>query len=118
MTRIEIANGKYIFVMNDDGTIEKILRHGEKWPAADHLRYTGVVLALVQEVQEKRSEDEWISVADKQPDYSEPVVYKRPSHKGDGRWSVGIAYWTVSKKWNPEMESQKSPQGFTHWKPL
>lgn len=59
----------------------------------------------------------WISVEDEQPDHKEPVVYavNRP---GPGRWSVGIAYWTVSKKWNPEMESTQAPDGYTHWMPL
>ena len=58
---------------------------------------------------------EWISVKDQMPDASEPVIYARPKR---GRWAVGIAYWTVSKKWNPEMESTQTPQGFTHWKHL
>lgn len=59
---------------------------------------------------------DWIAVADQVPDKGEPIVYARP--KGHKRWYVGIAYWTVSQKWNPEHESQHAPQGFTHWKPL
>ena len=59
---------------------------------------------------------DWISVKDKAPDIREPVVYARP--KGAGRWSVGIAYWTVSQKWNPELNSVLCPRGFTYYKPL
>jgi len=55
----------------------------------------------------------WIAVKDQKPEKSEPIVYARP--KGDGKWSVGIAYWTVSEKWNPEMGCESHPAGFTHW---
>jgi hypothetical protein len=57
----------------------------------------------------------WISVDDKAPNKSEPVVYLRAAK---GKMSVGVAYWTVSKKWNPEMQSEHAPTGFTHWMPL
>jgi len=61
----------------------------------------------------------WISVADKQPPHDEPIVYARPDTKrGPGRYHVGIAYWTVSERWHPELESANSPEGFTHWMPL
>lgn len=60
---------------------------------------------------------EWIAVADRAPDGKEPVVYARRK-PGRKRWFVGIAYWTVSDKWNPEMESTKAPDGYTHWMPL
>lgn len=59
---------------------------------------------------------EWISVKDREPSYKEPVLYARV--KKNGPISVGIAYWTVSKRWIPEMESISSPSGFTHWMPL
>jgi hypothetical protein len=59
----------------------------------------------------------WIAVKDRAPDHREPVVYCRPNPNGTG-WHVGIAYWTVSQKWNPEQESTQSPRGFTHWMPL
>lgn len=58
---------------------------------------------------------EWISVEDELPSKMEPVVYRRPYGDGTGRWLVGIAYWTVSKKWNPEAQSVLAPTGFTHW---
>lgn len=61
---------------------------------------------------------DWISVDDRRPDEKEPVVYRRPDPYRPGRWHVGIAYWTVSGKWNPELESVGSPHGFTHWMPL
>lgn len=60
----------------------------------------------------------WTAVADRHPPHEEPVVYARPNQRRPGCWSVGIAYWTVSQKWNPEAESQQAPAGFTHWKPL
>jgi hypothetical protein len=59
----------------------------------------------------------WISVKVKQPPPDEPIVYCRPNPRRKN-FSVGIAYWTVSKKWNPEMESKQAPEGFTHWMPL
>lgn len=60
---------------------------------------------------------EWIKVSDQHPcKHGEPIVYASP--KGMGRFNVGIAYWTVSDKWNPEMESTHAPTGFTHWMPL
>lgn len=61
---------------------------------------------------------DWIAVKDQVPPHDEPVVYARPHRSLRGVWSVGIAYWTVSKKWNPEQESQQAPEGFTHYKPL
>lgn len=61
---------------------------------------------------------DWINIKDRMPDQKEPIVYARPHSRRNGVWSVGIAYWTVSERWNPEHESQRAPQGFTHWKPL
>ena len=62
----------------------------------------------------------WVAVKDRKPDTREPVVYARPAGKEwtPLRWHVGIAYWTVSNKWNPEQESEACPQGYTHWMPL
>lgn len=60
----------------------------------------------------------WIAVRDESPPTDEPVVYRRPNDRRPGVWNVGIAYWTVSQKWDPEAESQHAPAGFTHWKPL
>lgn len=59
---------------------------------------------------------EWISVKVKAPPHDEPVVYAR--YSGPGTYHVGIAYWTVSQKWMPEMESTEAPTGFSHWCPL
>jgi hypothetical protein len=58
----------------------------------------------------------WTNVKDQPPSKGEPIVYCRPAR--GGRFHVGIAYWTVSERWNPEMESQFAPDGFTHWMPL
>ncbi len=55
MKTISIANGKYKFVMNENGTIWKILRNGEGWPASNDLVNMGVVLALVQEIDEAQT---------------------------------------------------------------
>ena len=57
----------------------------------------------------------WTRVKDEEPVRTEPIVYAR--RRGQ-RWSVGIAYWTVSGKWNPEMGARLDPDGFTHWTPL
>lgn len=59
----------------------------------------------------------WIPVSLQAPPRGEPVVYARPK-PGKNKWHVGIAYWTVSDRWNPECESRHAPNGFTHWKPL
>ena len=62
---------------------------------------------------------DWIRVEDKEPSTDEPIVYARINTRSKRiNWHVGIAYWTVSDKWNPEMESTRAPNGFTHWKPL
>lgn len=58
---------------------------------------------------------EWVKCSERMPDHSEPVIYLRAK---DGKFSVGIAYWTVSQKWKPEAQSMKCPEGFTHWMPL
>jgi len=47
---------------------------------------------------------------------SNPVVHVvMRKNRSNG---VGIAYRTVSDKWNPEMESTTNPKGFTHWMKL
>ena len=83
----------------------------------------GLTQADVQQAREEGRREalaeikpKWTDIKDEAPSKDEPIVYRKP--KGDGRWSVGIAYWTVSEKWNPEMESQQTPHGFTHWMPL
>jgi len=45
-----IDGGKYT-IENDNGLLV-FKRHGEAWPAADDLRHSGVVLALVQRIEE------------------------------------------------------------------
>ena len=61
----------------------------------------------------------WISIKDQPPTTDEPIVYARPdTSRGHGCWHVGIAYWTVSKTWNPQADSEHNPKGFTHWMPL
>lgn len=61
----------------------------------------------------------WISIKDQEPPKDEPIVYAKPdTHRGPERWHVGIAYWTVSNKWNPEAQSRHAPTGFTYWMPL
>ncbi len=63
--------------------------------------------------REQRMSD-WIDVKDQVPDKKEPILYARP--KARGKWSIGVAYWTASGKWNPELNSAFAPKGFTHWK--
>ena len=57
----------------------------------------------------------WISIKDKLPPNGEPIVYARFK---EGKWAVGIAYWTVSQVWCPELGSTACPEGYTHWLPL
>lgn len=61
---------------------------------------------------------EWVSVKQQPPPTNEPVVYRRPNSRKKGSWHVGIAYWAVSERWNPEAESIQNPEGFTHWMSL
>lgn len=70
----------------------------------------------VGELRDLLSNAGWISVRERRPEAGAPVVYCRP--KPGGGWSVGLAYWTVSKTWHPEYESAQAPDGFTHWMPL
>ena len=61
----------------------------------------------------------WIRVKDQEPERGEPILYARPNkRRGKGQWSIGIAYWTVSEKWNPEFNCEHAPEGFTHWCPI
>ena len=48
--RITTIYGKYT-IENDNGLLA-FKRHGEAWPAADDLRHSCVVLALVQRIEE------------------------------------------------------------------
>lgn len=57
----------------------------------------------------------WISIKDQIPKRDEPILY---CYQDDEKWAVGIAYWTVSNKWNPDIYSTKYPKGFTYWMPL
>ena len=61
-------------------------------------------------------EHKWVSCEEMPPPATEPVVYCMK--KGDGKWSVGIAYYSVSEKWIPDLFSEKHRYGFTHWMPL
>lgn len=61
---------------------------------------------------------EWINIKDRMPTRAEPIVYCKENPNRSKNWHVGIAYWTVSEKWNPEAESICAPTGFTHWMPL
>lgn len=60
----------------------------------------------------------WIKCSDRMPDMKEPVVYLRRNPRGPAPFHVGIAYWTVSEKWQPEHESTENPTGFIAWMPL
>ncbi len=54
-TIVYVDGHKYGFVMRDDGTIANVLRNEEDWPSGLTFIHSGVVLALVQEVQELRA---------------------------------------------------------------
>lgn len=45
-----LDDGKYT-IHHDNGNLT-LLRHGDTWPAADDLRHSGVVLSLVQRIEE------------------------------------------------------------------
>lgn len=60
----------------------------------------------------------WINIKDRQPPTDEPIVYCRQNPRDSENWHVGIAYWTISKTWNPEAQSKKAPSGFSYWIPL
>lgn len=64
------------------------------------------------------SSEPWISITDQPPPPPESIAFARPDPLNPGHWRVGIAYWTVSGKWNPEIKSEIYPEGFTHWLPL
>jgi hypothetical protein len=84
----------------------------------DHLQEQHGLVLLQAELDEiERLASKWIAVRDQQPDKAEPVLYARPNPGTPGRWHVGIAYWTVSQRWMPQMAEHGSC-GFTHWKPL
>ena len=72
---------------------------------------------MIQEGERRLEQAKWISTKDQIPDRKEPVIYCQRSRDGK-RWRVGIAYWTVSQIWNPQMNSVQNPDGFTHWLPL
>lgn len=48
---VNLAGGKYT-VINRFGQPLEFLRHGEAWPAADSLRFVGVVLAMAHRIEE------------------------------------------------------------------
>lgn len=100
------------------GLNHKIMGYGlEGWRAWKARRLClKAALALGRLLNLAEVTNDWISVKELPPDHAEPVVYARP--KGNGKWSVGIAYWTVSQKWFPEPYGVLAPRGFTYYKPL
>jgi len=54
--RVTVANGKYTLIFDPRGGL-RCLRHGEEWR---DLVGDGMVLALMQEVQELRKEPEYV----------------------------------------------------------
>jgi hypothetical protein len=67
---------------------------------------------------QEENEVDWISVGKRVPPHSELIVYYMSTGKGSGTFHVGIAHWTASKKWSPDIYSEKNRKGFTHWLPL
>ena len=52
MREIRVGDGKYTFLLSDDGTLREVLRHGVSWPAGtEQMKHSGSVLALVQEIE-------------------------------------------------------------------
>lgn len=54
MERLDFENGKYSVILNEDGTIERFLRHGEDWPVADNLKFSKFILSLIDEIRDHR----------------------------------------------------------------
>lgn len=44
---IVLDSGKYMITLADDGTVEKILRYGEEWPASNDLKHTKIFTSLI-----------------------------------------------------------------------
>jgi hypothetical protein len=38
--------------------------------------------------------------------------------RGKGKWSLGLAYWTVSGNWRDAYATPGVPEQATHWMPL
>lgn len=57
MTRIQIEDGKYSFILDDNNLIQHTLRHGEPWQAGhDLFKYNKCVHAMLWEIMELRKE--------------------------------------------------------------
>ncbi len=48
---IRLADGKYTIISEFAKGLE-FRRHGEPWPAADDLRHSGIVVSMVQRIEE------------------------------------------------------------------
>ena len=71
---------------------------------------------MIQEGERRLEQVKWISTKDQIPAHKEPVIYCQRKNKKP--WRVGIAYWTASQTWDPQLNSSLDPKGFTHWLPL
>ena len=99
---------------------DSILREFTMRVPAEMDRDADIVLSLsAKRIEELEGElsvlkefSKWIKVSDKPPEKTEPIVY---CNKNRSPMGVGIAYWTISEKWNPEALSEKNKQGFTHY---
>lgn len=53
----------------------------------------------------------WRKFSAEQPPKPEPFLY---GYKADGKWRIGLAYWTVSGTWRGEYN--RVQEIATHWK--
>lgn len=51
--RVTTSDGKYTAIVHNNGSMT-FLRYGEPWPAADQFAQVGMILALVQDLQQLR----------------------------------------------------------------
>lgn len=50
---VQLEDGKYTIQKDSKGMLE-FLRYGEAWPAADDLKYSQLIIAMFNEIQNQR----------------------------------------------------------------
>lgn len=92
--------------------------YGDRWEreCADSVGLPDLISTALESAEVPGALDSlpWQPVSElTEEDRLEPVLYARS--KGNGRASVGIAYWTRSKKWKPELGVDEYPASFTYF---
>ena len=106
--RIDLYDGKYTYVCNDDGSDQHALRYGERWR---DLVGDGFVLAMAQKIKKlEQAQPKWISVEDKLPDNHSYVLVL--GHGG----TQFISLFTNNRFYR--QSASKRLDGVTDWMPL